>query len=125
AQSIVLGSIISSGQPPVVLSKSIISLASQLPSSDTISPGEMVSIYGSNLAKTPLLAPNSVPVTQLGGVKVRLGGQPLGLFYVGPDLINAVAPFGLSMGQPLQLIVERDGFPSVPLTLTVIPARPG
>jgi uncharacterized protein (TIGR03437 family) len=99
--------------------------ASQLPSSDTISPGEMVTIFGTNLAKTPAKDPNGVPVTQLGGVQAQLGGQPVGLFYVGPNQINAVVPFGLTVGQTLQLIVQRDGYPSVPLSLTVVPARPG
>jgi uncharacterized protein (TIGR03437 family) len=96
-----------------------------LPSSDTISPGEIVTIYGSNLAKAPVQTPNGVPATELGGVQIRLGGQAMAMLYVGSNQINAVAPFGLPLGQTLQLIVERDGFPSVPLSLTVVPARPG
>ena len=114
-----------SGQTPVVLSKSILNSASQMPSSDTISPGEIVTIYGTNLAKVAVQAPNGVPNTQLGGVRIRLGGQSAAMFYVSANQVNAVAPFNLPLGQTLQLIVERDGYPSVPLPLTVVPGRPG
>ncbi len=125
AQSIVTGTITTSGQAPIVLSNSVVNTASQQRANDTLVPGQMITIYGRNLASTVTPAPNGVPQPQLGGVRVRLGADVLPLFYVGPGQINAVAPFGLSPQKALQLIVERDGTPSVPLSLTVVTAQPG
>ncbi len=125
AQSIVTGNVTASGAAPIVLSNAVFNAASQRRGNETVVPGQLITIYGANLAAQPVSAPNGVPITQLGGVQARLGSILLPLFYVGPGQINAVVPFGFPMQQAMQLTVERDGVPSVPLQMTVISAQPG
>jgi uncharacterized protein (TIGR03437 family) len=102
----------------------VLDAASQQGGSDTIVPGEIISIYGSSLADAPVPASGN-PTVALGSVSATLAGVSLPLFYVSPGQVNAVAPFGLPIGQTVQLIVTRDGIPSVPLRLAVLPSRPG
>jgi uncharacterized protein (TIGR03437 family) len=125
AQAIVSGTITASGEAPIVLSNAVVNSASQQRGNDTIAPGQIITIYGRNLARAATLAPNGVPQSTVGGVRVRLGGVVLPLFYVGPGQINAVTPFALPLQKSQQLIVERDGVPSVPLSLTIVSAQPG
>jgi uncharacterized protein (TIGR03437 family) len=125
ARAIIGGSIVASGNAPIVLSNSVLNSASQQKNNDTIAPGQIISIYGQNLATRAQSAANGIPPTTLGGIQVLLGGNPLSLFYVGPTQINAVVPFTVPVRQSLQLIVQRNGTPSVPLPLTVVAAQPG
>jgi uncharacterized protein (TIGR03437 family) len=125
ARAIIGGNIAASGNAPIVLSNSVLSSASPQKNNDTIAPGQIISIYGQNLATQAQSALNGVPTTTLGGVQVLLGGNSLPLFYVGPTQINAVVPFTLPIRQSLQLIIQRNGTPSVPLALTVVAAQPG
>jgi uncharacterized protein (TIGR03437 family) len=92
---------------------------------DTVAAGELISIYGLNLAPQPAGVTDGIPKPQLGGVQVSLGGQPLPLFYVGANQVNAVVPYGLPLNQPMQLSVSQGSKLSVPLTVSGIAGRPG
>ena len=58
---------------------------------NTIQPGEWISIYGTNLAGGAFEWSGNFP-TSLGGVQVEINGRPAYLTYVSPTQINAQAP---------------------------------
>jgi uncharacterized protein (TIGR03437 family) len=125
ARAVIGGSIVASGNAPIVLSNSVLNSASLQKNNDTLAPGQIISIFGQDLAAQAQPVPSGIPTTTFGGVQVLLGGNPLPLFYVGPTQINAVVPLTVVVQQSLQLIVQRDGIPSVPLPLTIVAAQPG
>jgi uncharacterized protein (TIGR03437 family) len=58
--------------------------------------GELISLYGFNLASTAQVASpgaSAVFPTTLGGVQVLVNGYPAPLLYVGPNQINLQVPF--------------------------------
>src|SRR5438045_43072 len=58
-----------------------------------VSPGCLVTIFGSNLADAPATA-SGVPLPNtLGGVTVSVAGLAAPLLYVSPSQINALIPF--------------------------------
>jgi uncharacterized protein (TIGR03437 family) len=125
AQAIVFGTIGSPGAAPIVLNNSVVNSATEQTTANTVAPGQFMSIFGHNLADKVATAEDGIPKTTLGGVQVLFGGSFLPLFYVSPSQINTVLPFGVPAQYAFQLIVQRDGIPSVPLLLTVVPAQPG
>jgi uncharacterized protein (TIGR03437 family) len=65
--------------------------------SNTIQPGEWVSIYGNNLAAAPATWNGDFPVS-LGNTSVTINGKPAYLWYVSPGQINAQAPDDTARG---------------------------
>jgi uncharacterized protein (TIGR03437 family) len=88
------------------------------------SPGELISIFGVNLAdKNELVSSLPLP-TQMDGVSVILAGLPLPLLALSNAQINAVIPFGVSPGAT-QIIVSKNSQLSLPQSLQIRPAEPG
>jgi uncharacterized protein (TIGR03437 family) len=109
---------------PVVNLDGIVNAAS-LVHNAPVSPGEFISIFGSNLAPSAS-GSNSLPLaTTLAGTQVLLGGQPLPLDYVSPRQINAVVPYGTSVNGIQQLLVRQNGMYSLPETVVVATTNPG
>jgi uncharacterized protein (TIGR03437 family) len=85
-----------------------------------ISPGELISLYGSHIGPaTPVsFTPTSagfVP-TSLGGVQVLMQGHALPLLYVSDSQINAVAPFFSSSSSPtLNVVLNSAASPEFPV----------
>jgi uncharacterized protein (TIGR03437 family) len=88
------------------------------------SPGEIVSIFGINLADGIEFAPTLPLTTQMQGTLIAFGGRPLPLLYTNPNQVNAIMPYGLTPGTTYQLIVTRGNRISVPQSLTVAAAEP-
>ncbi|HKW96729.1 MAG TPA: IPT/TIG domain-containing protein [Bryobacteraceae bacterium] len=63
-----------------------------------ISPGSIVSIFGTNLASAPARAGSTPLPTNLAGTSVMIDGVLAPLFYVSPNQINAQAPSGTAWG---------------------------
>ena len=65
------------------------------PFTASVSPGELVAIYGSNLAATTQTLPNNIqlPFT-LNGVQVKVNGRLAPIIFVSSGQIDAVVPFG-------------------------------
>jgi uncharacterized protein (TIGR03437 family) len=67
----------------------------------TFAPGELVEIYGTNLAlvTTDLSGwPGGSLPSPLNGVSVVLGGHGARLLYVSPGQVDALLPFGAPTG---------------------------
>ena len=92
-----------------------------------VSPGELISIYGLHFGPAaPVLGMfNSAGLlpTTLGGVQVSIGGLLAPLLYVSDTQINAVVPFGLSIGA-LHTALTITGLESSPLRVIVEPRIP-
>ena len=65
------------------------------PFTASVSPGELVAIYGSNLASTTQTLPNNIQLPfSLDGVQVMVNGRAAPVIFVSPGQIDAVVPFG-------------------------------
>jgi uncharacterized protein (TIGR03437 family) len=90
----------------------------------SLSPGELVSIFGANLADGIEQASSFPLQTQMQGTLLVLGGRPLPLVYTNPAIVNAMLPYGLTPGTTYQLIASRGTRLSVPQQVTVAAADP-
>ena len=108
---------------PVV--NGIISAASAA-SITTLSPGGLISIYGTNMSKTTTdlrgLSSQSLPVS-LNGVRVTIGGKDAPLLFVSPKQINAQVPADVPAG-PQNVTVTMSNGTSANFVVTVAPAAP-
>lgn len=89
-----------------------------------LAPGDLISIFGQNLATRKMLA-SAVPLPNtLNGTKVRLGGEKVPLFFVSDGQIDALVPYDVPPNTTLQLIVLQNGSLSLPEMVTIAPAAP-
>ena len=72
----------------------VVNAGSLAPFTASWAPGELVSIYGANLAQTAA-SDASLPTT-LSGVQVLVNGGPAPIYSVSPAQINAVIPISLN-----------------------------
>ena len=101
----------------------VANVAAYMPHS-TVSPGELVSIYGTNLADG-VVTVGSLPLpTSVAGTSVSIGGKFAPLLYVSPSQINAFVPFDVSASLSAPIIVYRGTLFSVPSFFTVGGAQP-
>ncbi|MBZ5622372.1 MAG: SBBP repeat-containing protein [Acidobacteriia bacterium] len=109
--------------PGVPLIRAIYNAAS-LRLGDVVSPGEIVSLFGVELAPgTDSAAAYPLPPT-LQGVSVTIAGITAPLFYVSPGQINFQAPLEMPLGAT-SLVVKRGSQSSVERPVRVIPFSPG
>src|SRR5690348_13657390 len=106
---------IAAAQTPSVAAGGVLNAAS-FDKTMPVTPGSLISIFGSNLAATTALA-DSIPLsTVLGGVNVKVNGQdaPLtGVFHSATgDQINAQLPWNVQPGSAS--IVVTNGSVSSP-----------
>jgi uncharacterized protein (TIGR03437 family) len=114
------------GPAPATASNAVVNAASQ--SSGSLAPGEIVTIYGTNLG--PATAQGATPSagvfpSSLAGIQVWFGslsGTPL---VANQGQINVVAPFELQPGAAVNLQVWNYGIPSAQVSLPVVTAAPG
>ena len=92
-----------------------------------IAPGEIISIFGTNLGPTPGVTgtiANSVLGTQVAGIQVLFDNNPAPLLYVSATQINAVVPFELTGVFQTHMTVSNAGTVSSELDLNVAPTVP-
>src|SRR6516225_7079754 len=106
-------------QSPVVNNGGVINAANGI---TPVTPGSLVSIFGTNLA-SGLAQANSIPLsTTLNGVSVTFNGVQAPLLFVSGGQINAQLPWNvLSSGTAgsATVVVTRDGSVSAPQSLQV------
>jgi len=92
----------------------------------TFAPGELVEIYGTNLAPvtTDLSGwPGGSLPSPLNGVSVNLGGHGARLLFVSPGQVDALLPFGAPLGTPMLTLTNASGT-SAPVSLNVAAVAP-
>lgn len=116
------------GQTPTVADGGVLNGAS-FAKGQAVSPGELVSIFGTDLASSTAQA-DSVPLsTSLANVNVSFNGVAAPLLYVSPTQINAqmpwdVMPSGITAGTA-DVVVTRGGVKSAAQMVQVRPSAPG
>ncbi len=89
-----------------------------------VSPGSLVSIFGTELAQSTVTA-SEVPLPkELDGVTVAVNGLEAPLYFVSPDQINAQIPFGISAEKVDLVVVTRQG-QSPAYSVALLPTSPG
>jgi uncharacterized protein (TIGR03437 family) len=83
---------------------------------NTIQPGEWVSVYGTNLASSPLTWTGNFP-TSLGGTSVTIDGKLAYLSYVSPGQINLQAPDDAATGSVPVVVTSPSGMAISTVTL--------
>lgn len=109
---------------PAPLTSSVQHAASQalgLP----IAPGELISVYGQNLAAATFQASNSPFPTSAGSFQALLGLTALPILFTNSGQMNVQVPYSVPVGTTYQLSVVSGDALSVPQTLVVAAAVPG
>jgi uncharacterized protein (TIGR03437 family) len=110
-------------QPPIITT--VASAASY--AADAVSPGEIVSVFGTNLGPmTPAgLTLNSAGMvgTSLAAAQVLFDGVPGPMVWASAGQLNAVVPFGVG-GASTQVQVQYQDRLSDPVSMPVLPATP-
>src|SRR5215472_13638941 len=115
-------------QTPSVAAGGVLNAAS-FDKTQPVTPGSLISIFGSNLAATTATA-DTIPLSSLlGNVKVSINGTDAPLLFVSHsaangDQINAQLPWGTTTGQA-QVVVTNNGVASTAQTLQVGASAPG
>ena len=92
-----------------------------------VSPGELVTFFGTGLGPEQGFAFDagaSVLPLELGGTRIRVGGEPSGLLYSQASQVNAAAPFSL-FGSRALFELEGPNGASVAFWIPVVHANPG
>jgi len=88
-----------------------------------VARGELLILYGTNLANN--LAVSNVPFTlSLGGVQVLMNGRPCALYYVSPGSVAAIVPYATTEAI-VQIQVVKNGQPSNTVTAYRYDSAPG
>ena len=91
--------------------------------SPAVSPGEIVSLFGKELAVTPAIAGAPPLPVQLSDARVSVNGIAAPLFYASPLQINLQIPYETAAGAAQ--IQVTSGSATATLNVTVAPAAPG
>ena len=126
------GSVIARVSDIITATPSIFGLgnSASLNASGQVSPGEIISIVGTNLGpETPITASlgsgQQVFPFQLGGVQVFFDGLPAPMLYVSSTQINAIVPFAVADRTETRMIVVAGGAKSNEARLGVVAGAPG
>jgi uncharacterized protein (TIGR03437 family) len=92
-------------------------------SSAPVSPGSLISIYGTLLGSGVAGASSTPLATSLGGATVTINGTPAPLVYVSPGQINAQLPYEIPAGTASATVTAGCGT-SAAVPFQVVPAAP-
>lgn len=85
----------------------VVNAASFAPFTAGVSPGDLITIYGSNLSAGTTFA-SVVPFpTTLGNVQVKINGLPAPIYYVTPGQISVIVPYAVTT--PVAAIQVTNG----------------
>ncbi|HLG94852.1 MAG TPA: FG-GAP-like repeat-containing protein [Bryobacteraceae bacterium] len=93
-----------------------------------VAPGELITIFGSNLGPEPGLAAqlgtSAFLATQLGPTQAFFDGIAAPLLYTASGQVSTIVPFGLGGRTATQLMVNNGGQFSAPMTIPVAASAP-
>ena len=112
---------------PTISSGGIVNAASFV--SGPIAPGEIISIFGSRIGPNEgvvgQLDDSGRVATALAGTQVLLDGEPVPLFFVRTDQVNAQATYRLDGLTTTEIQIIFEGEASNVVTVPVAPSAPG
>jgi uncharacterized protein (TIGR03437 family) len=111
---------------PFFLRGSVLNSASN--SADALVPGELVTIYGSNLGPDTLTVASSAsgafPV-ELSATRVLFNGVAAPIIYTSGGVVSAVVPFSVAPQSRAKVVLEYQGNQSPPVSIFVASSAPG
>jgi len=93
-------------------------------SSNGISPGELLVIYGQQLGPAQLTTGNGAFPTTLAGTQVTFSGKPAPIIYTSAGQVSVVAPYGIAGLPTVNIVVSYQGVASNAEVFQVKPANP-
>ena len=115
------GGVTPNASVPIVSAGGVVETASY---SSPAAPGNIVAIFGTNLASSTSSA-TSVPLPDtLASSGAIFAGQEVPLFYASGSQMNGVLPYGIMPNTRYQLVVQSGGNVSVPQNVLIGVARP-
>jgi uncharacterized protein (TIGR03437 family) len=100
-----------SGSAPYLNPTGVVNAASSAPFTAGIAPGELLTLYGTGLADSLVVAPQIPFPTTLGNVQVMINGTAAPIYYVSPTQVSAIVPYEIS-GTIADVQVITDSNPS-------------
>jgi uncharacterized protein (TIGR03437 family) len=97
--------------------------ASYAPFTNPVAPGELVTLFGTNLSTSTQTASFPLPFT-LGGTKVTVNGRPAPLSFVSASQVNIQIPYATSEAYATVQVIT-NGKPSNGITLYTNLSAPG
>ena len=102
----------------------VLNAGSFAPFTAGLAPGELLTLYGANLASGIQVA-SAVPFpTTLGNVQVTVNGVPAPIYYVTPAQLSAIVPYGV-IGSIAKVQVFNANVPSNAVTSWISTTAPG
>ena len=89
----------------------VVNAASSAPFTAGIANGELLTLYGTNLAASTVVAGGTTFPMSLGGVTVSINGLSAPIYYVSPGQISVIVPYGNTFGIA-QIQVTNNGVAS-------------
>jgi uncharacterized protein (TIGR03437 family) len=106
---------------PAIYTAGVVNGASSTP---PVSPGSLISIYGSDLATGTATAAGTPLPPSLGGTSVTINGLAAPLLFVSPSQINAQVPYEVGPGTAA-VVVRAGNISSSPAQVAVAATAPG
>jgi uncharacterized protein (TIGR03437 family) len=113
---------------PRILRECVVNAASY--AGGGVAPGEIVTIFGRQIGPSQLIHAEVGERTDflpnaLGGTQILFDGIAAPLLYVSGPQSSAIVPYAISEKRTVDVQIEYNGVRSDPLTVPVLPARPG
>ncbi len=89
-----------------------------------VSPGSMISVFGSKLSQGEAQSPQLPLEDELAGTLVTVGGKVAPLIVATEGQVNAVLPYGLAPNTQHQVVLRRGTRYAVPQAITIAPSEP-
>ncbi len=103
----------------------VVNAGSFAPFTAGVSPGELITIFGSNLAPSTQVA-SSIPFPDmLNGVQVNINGLPAPIYYVTATQISVLVPYATAGGSIASISVINNGTASNTVTAFLNLTSPG
>jgi uncharacterized protein (TIGR03437 family) len=110
---------------PVFLNpQGIVNAGSFAPFTAGVAPGELLTLYGANLASGTQVASGIPFPTTLGNVQVTVNSIPAPLYYVTPTQLSAIVPYGVT-GTIAKVQVFNNNVASNAVTALIAETAPG
>jgi uncharacterized protein (TIGR03437 family) len=111
------------GGVPLIFSGGAVSNTSFAPL-QALAPGDIIAIFGNNLATTTKGA-SSLPLpSQLAGTRAYLGDKEMPLLLTTSGQLDAIIPFDIPLNTSHQLIVQQNELLSLPESVAVAATHP-
>jgi uncharacterized protein (TIGR03437 family) len=102
----------------------VVNAGSSAPFTAGVAPGELLTLYGANLASGIQVASGAPFPTTLGNVQVMINSIPAPIYYVTPAQLSAIVPYGVT-GGIAKVQVFNNNVASNAVTALIAKTAPG